>query len=72
MSDTHANGHVNGNGVLHNKPVEQVIRSPDRKPSPQPTHLSVPGTSNHSRVLSEQGSGYEAPKFEGKTLQMEE
>ncbi|KEQ82009.1 NAD-dependent glutamate dehydrogenase [Aureobasidium pullulans] len=72
MSDTHTNGHVNGNGVLHNKPVEQVIRSPDRKPSPQPTHLSVPGTSNHSRVLSEQGSGYEAPKFEGKTLQMEE
>ncbi|KAK4994213.1 NAD-dependent glutamate dehydrogenase [Elasticomyces elasticus] len=53
----------------YNKLLEQVIRTPDRKPSPQPTHLSVPGS--HYRILPEQGSGYVAPKFEGKEQQME-
>lgn len=57
-----------------NKPqhklLEQVIRTPGRMPSPQPTHLSVPEM-NHSRVLREQGPGYVAPKFEGKEQQME-
>ena len=54
-----------------NKLVEQVIRTPGRQPSPQPTHLDVPGV-NHARVLQETGSGYVAPKFEGKEQQMEE
>ncbi|KAG9876568.1 hypothetical protein KCV05_g22019, partial [Aureobasidium melanogenum] len=71
MSSTTTNGLANGNGVPHNKALDHVIRPAGRQPSPQPTHLSVPGASNHSRVLSEQGSGYEAPKFEGKTQQME-
>lgn len=58
------------NGVK-NKLLEQVIRTPNRQPSPQPTHLNVPG-SHHSRVLQEQGPGYVAPKFEGKNKQMED
>lgn len=58
------------NGI-HNKILEQVVRTPGRQPSPQPTHLSVPGGSQH-RVLHEEGSGYVAPKFEGKELQMDQ
>ena len=58
------------NGV-QNKMLEQVIRTPGRQPSPQPTHLSVPGASQ-SRMLHEEGSGYVAPKFEGKESQMDE
>ena len=56
---------------VHNKLLDQVVRTPGRQPSPQPTHLSVPGPGQH-RVLHEEGSGYVAPKFEGKDLQMEE
>lgn len=59
------------NGIIHNKLLEQVVRTPGRQPSPQPTHLSVPGPSQH-RVLHEEGSGYVAPKFEGKELQMDQ
>ena len=59
------------NGVIHNKLLDQVVRTPDRQPSPQPTHLSVPGSSQH-KVLHEEGSGYVAPKFEGKELQMDQ
>lgn len=58
------------NGI-HNKILEHNVRTPDRRPSPQPTHLSVPGPSHH-RVLHEEGSGYVAPKFEGKEQQMDE
>lgn len=56
------------------KLLEQVIRTPGRQPSPQPTHLGVPGAShgNHSRILHEKGVGYVAPKFDGKEQQMEE
>jgi hypothetical protein len=59
---------------LHNKLLEQVVRPPGRQPSPQPTHLGVPGTShsNSSRILHETGPGYVAPKFEGKEKQMED
>jgi hypothetical protein len=53
-----------------NKLVDQVRASPIRGPSPQPTHLSVPGTST-PRMLQEEGPGYVAPKFEGKEQQME-
>lgn len=59
------------NGIIHNKILEQVIRTPGRLPSPQPTHMSIPGPSPH-RVLHEEGSGYVAPKFEGKELQMDQ
>lgn len=58
------------NGI-HNKILEQVVRTPGRQPSPQPTHLTVPGP-GHPRVLQEQGSGYVAPVFEGKEQQMDQ
>ena len=58
------------NGII-NKTLDQVIRTPDRQPSPQPTHLGVPGASQH-RLLHEEGPGYVAPKFEGKAEQLEE
>lgn len=54
-----------------NKTLEKVVRTPGRQPSPQPTHLSVPGAIK-SHVLQESGPGYVAPKFEGKEKQMEE
>ncbi|KAL1306631.1 hypothetical protein AAFC00_005309 [Neodothiora populina] len=53
-----------------NKALDHVATSESRKPSAQPMHLSVPG-SHHPRVLQEPGSGYEAPKFDGKDQQME-
>lgn len=54
-----------------NKALEAVALATDRQPSPQPMHLSVPG-SHHPRVLREHGTGYVAPKFDGKEQQMEE
>ncbi|KAK1818619.1 NAD-dependent glutamate dehydrogenase [Friedmanniomyces endolithicus] len=72
-----ASGHANGssddvNGLEpHNKLLERVVRTPGRQPSPQPTHLGVPGAMQH-RVLHETGPGYVAPKFEGKAKQMDE
>jgi len=51
---------------------------PVRNASPNGTHLSIPGTpgSGHStpRIIPQEGSGgsgYMAPKFEGKEKQME-
>ena len=52
-----------------NKHLDSVIRTPGRQPSPQPTHLGIPGGTH--RVLSEEGPGYVAAKFEGKPKQME-
>ncbi|KAF1354128.1 NAD-specific glutamate dehydrogenase [Lizonia empirigonia] len=71
MASTPANG---AQAVAH-KLLEHVTRAPDRRPSPMPTHLSVPG-SGHStpRVIPQEGtsgSGYVAPTFEGKEKQME-
>jgi glutamate dehydrogenase len=73
-------GDGNGNGgsgtpigfqrYLHNKHLDHVVRTPVRQPSPQLTHLGVPGT--HHRVLSEEDPGYVAATFEGKHKQMEE
>ncbi|KIW14890.1 hypothetical protein PV08_07675 [Exophiala spinifera] len=72
---------VNGDGVLNaarHKLVDQVVRTPGRQPSPQPTLLGVPGASSSNislhRTLSadHNGPGYVAPKFEGKKAQMEE
>jgi hypothetical protein len=58
-----------------NKLVEQVVRSPGRQPSPQPTHFSVPsrngnGNGNGHRVLRSATVGYIAPEFKGKHAQM--
>lgn len=59
----------------HHKQLEQVLSTPDRRPSPLPSHLSLPG-SGHStpRTIPQEGSGgsgYVAPVFEGKDKQME-
>ncbi|EYE93860.1 glutamate dehydrogenase (NAD(+)) [Aspergillus ruber CBS 135680] len=53
-----------------NKNLEAALQSSLRHPSPQPTHLGVPGGSH--RVLSEEDPGYIAAKFEGKQKQMEQ
>ncbi|KIW80172.1 hypothetical protein Z517_06787 [Fonsecaea pedrosoi CBS 271.37] len=70
---------VNGDQPLNparHKLVEQVIRTPGRQPSPQPTLLGVPGASQSNqslhRILSDHSPGYVAPQFEGKRAQMEE
>ena len=63
--------HVNG--------ANYDIRTPDRKPSPQPTHLAVPGVGRLTagerageKFIEESGIGYEAKPFEGKEQQMEQ
>ncbi|KAH1301853.1 glutamate dehydrogenase (NADP(+)) gdh1 [Aspergillus fumigatus] len=55
----------------HNKILDNVAGSKVRHPSPQPTHLGIPGSPLH-RVLSEEDPGYIAAKFEGKQKQMEQ
>ena len=68
----HAMASLTPNGVqsVHNKLLDTVVQN--REPTPQPTHLSVPGSgANTPRVLHEEGSGYVAPKFEGKQQQRE-
>lgn len=55
---------------VHNKLLDNVSRTPGRQPSPQPTHLGIPGGT--TRVLSEEGPGYVAQKFEGKQKQMDQ
>lgn len=55
----------------HNKILESVAGSSIRQPSPQPTHLGIPGGGSH-RILSEEDPGYVAAKFEGKEKQMEQ
>ncbi|KAJ5101501.1 hypothetical protein NUU61_003723 [Penicillium alfredii] len=54
----------------HNKHLDHVVGNA-RQPSPQPTHLGIPGSPHH-RVLSEEDPGYIAAKFEGKQKQMEQ
>ncbi|KAL8675294.1 MAG: hypothetical protein Q9168_000323 [Polycauliona sp. 1 TL-2023] len=56
---------------LHNRLLDHAIRTPGRQPSPQPTHLGVPGPGQH-RLVQEQGSGYVAPVFDGKEHQMDQ
>ncbi|KAF2711511.1 NAD-specific glutamate dehydrogenase-like protein [Pleomassaria siparia CBS 279.74] len=74
MASTPVNG---GLAAPINKLLDQVTQIPERRSSPLPTHLSVPGSgSGHStpRVLPQEGSGgsgYVAPVFEGKAAQME-
>lgn len=71
MSNPEPLENISQNRIIPNKILEQVIRTPGRQPSPQPTHLSVPGPNPH-RVLHEGGTGYVAPKFEDKELQMDQ
>ena len=55
------------------KQLDDVVRTPGRKPSPQPTHFSVPsknGNGNGHRVLRSATVGYIAPEFKGKAAQM--
>jgi hypothetical protein len=55
------------------KHLDEVVRTPGRKPSPQPTHFSVPpknGNGNGHRVLRSATVGYIAPEFKGKPAQM--
>ncbi|KAJ9384591.1 hypothetical protein DTO063F5_4661 [Paecilomyces variotii] len=55
-----------------NKVLENAaLRSQQRQPSPQPTHLGIPGGGPY-RILSEEDPGYIAAKFEGKQKQMEQ
>ncbi|PQE30774.1 hypothetical protein CJF32_00005985 [Rutstroemia sp. NJR-2017a WRK4] len=56
-----------------NKFVDQIIRTPGRQPSPQPTHFNIPyrnGNGNGHRVLRSATVGYVAPEFKGKKAQM--
>ena len=56
-----------------NKTLDNLVSSPIRKPSPQPTHFSVPpkhGNGNGHRVLRSATVGYIAPEFKGKAAQM--
>jgi len=56
-----------------NKLVEDIVQSPGRHPSPQPTHFSAPyknGNGNGHRVLRSATVGYIAPEFKGKKAQM--
>ena len=73
MANPLANPLPNGaSPTVLNKHLDHVIRTPGRLPSPQPTHLSVPGGTSSPRMMTEQGPGYVAPKFEGKEKQMED
>lgn len=58
----------------HNKHLDHVVGQALRQPSPQPTHLGIPGTPGHSphRILSVEDPGYIAATFEGKQKQMEQ
>lgn len=66
---------------LLDKHIDQVIRTPGREPSPQPTHFSVSRPKRHGSVVLERNGhrvlrsatvGYIAPTFEGKTAQIAE
>ena len=68
---SHESASPNGSAAPQNKLLERVVRTPGREPSPQPTHLSVPGAI-HKRTLHDAGSGYIATKFEGRQQQMDD
>lgn len=54
----------------HNKHLDHVVGAALRHPSPQPTHLGIPGTPN--RTISDEDPGYIAATFEGKQKQMQQ
>lgn len=53
----------------HNKHLDHAVDAALRHPSPQPTHLGVPGTPH--QILADD-PGYIAATFEGKQKQMEQ
>ena len=61
---------------LSNKLVEKLRDDPERHPSPQPTHFSVPllsrANGNGHRVMRSATVGYVAPEFKGKAEQMKQ
>ena len=58
------------------KLFEKLRADPERHPSPQPTHFSVPVLSrangNGHRVMRSATVGYVAPEFKGKAEQMKQ
>lgn len=67
-------GTVSGSGTpigFQRYPHNHFVEGVGRQPSPQSTHLGIPGGGLH-RVLSEKDPGYIAAKFEGKQKQMEQ
>lgn len=64
---------INSSTRSPHKLLDQVIRTPGRQPSPQPTHFNIPhknGNGNGHRVLRSATVGYVAPEFKGRTEQM--
>lgn len=67
------------NFVLANPLIEQIIRTPGRAPSPQPTRFGTNGANNNinadeynaCRARQSSTIGYIAPKFAGRKAQME-
>lgn len=60
------------NGTSSARPPDVEIHEPQGKPLPLPMHLGVPGSRHNDHIVHETGSGYVAPKFEGKQKQMED
>ncbi|KAH8588388.1 NAD-specific glutamate dehydrogenase [Bisporella sp. PMI_857] len=64
------------NNLPKHRLVEKAIGTPERKPSPLPSHISVPfrhngnGNGNGQRTLRSATIGYTAPEFKGKKAQM--
>ncbi|KAF1919346.1 Glutamate/Leucine/Phenylalanine/Valine dehydrogenase-domain-containing protein [Ampelomyces quisqualis] len=76
MSHAPPTNGMTGAQVAAHKLLGQNPPGPERKPSPNFAHLHAPGSSGVStpRILPQEGaggSGYAAPKFEGKEKQME-
>lgn len=73
-----ANMAANDLPLPKHKFIEQTLRTPDRRASPQPSHISLPtmkngngnGNGNGQRVLRSATIGYTAPEFKGKKAQM--
>lgn len=59
-----------GTPIGFQRPQNKAHDHAAHHPSPQPTHMGIPGTPH--RVLPESGPGYIAAKFEGKQKQMEQ
>lgn len=71
ITGAHGTNGTNGTKHVTNKLLSSIATSPGRQPSPQPTHLGVPGGIPH-RILQQKDSGYVAPPFQGKAQQMEQ
>jgi len=81
FDDAIANMASNDLNIPKNKLLDQAMRLPERRASPQPSHISLPindggshsngnGNGNGQRVLRSATIGYLAPEFKGKQAQM--